>query len=101
MPETARVRISCLKTKKHHKKEIMNIFSILTSGARRGSSTYNRCYEYREKKRRKCHFDLSESVHETEYTNVKRPVDPSTKKPIEPAHKFEVTTEPDSFTQEK
>ena len=32
---------------------------------------------------------------------MKRPVDTQTKEPIEPAHKFEVTLEPDSFTEEK
>jgi arginyl-tRNA---protein transferase len=33
--------------------------------------------------------------------NVKRPIDKETKEPIEPAHKFEVTLEPDTFTEEK
>lgn len=32
---------------------------------------------------------------------MKRPVDKWTKEPIEPAHKFEVTLEPDLFTKEK
>lgn len=53
------------------------------------------------KRRRRDHFDLSESVHASEYSNVKRPVDPRTNEPIEPAHKFEVILEPDNFTEEK
>ncbi|KAK2758282.1 Arginyl-tRNA--protein transferase 1 [Arachnomyces sp. PD_36] len=56
---------------------------------------------YREKRLRKQFFDLLKSVYETEYVNVKRPINPSTKQPIEPAHRFEVVTEPDTFTQEK
>jgi arginyl-tRNA---protein transferase len=44
---------------------------------------------------------LQASVHAVEYFNVKRPIDPATKNPIEPAHKFEVSIEPDKFTKEK
>lgn len=40
-------------------------------------------------------------MHEAEYANVKRPIDPKTKRPIEPAHRFEVTTEGDSVSQAK
>lgn len=40
-------------------------------------------------------------MHESEYSNVKRPIDPATKLPIEPAHRFEVTTESDSVSQAK
>ena len=32
---------------------------------------------------------------------MKRPIDRETNTPIEPAHKFEVTLEPDRFTEEK
>ncbi|KAK2777725.1 Arginyl-tRNA--protein transferase 1 [Onygenales sp. PD_12] len=55
----------------------------------------------REKKHRKTHFDVLTQIHETEYANVKRPIDPKTKKPIEPAHRFEVNIESDSFSQAK
>ncbi|CAG8034123.1 unnamed protein product [Penicillium salamii] len=54
-----------------------------------------------EKKHRKCNFDVLSAVHSSEYDNIKRPVDPATKCPIEPAHRFEVTTESDSVTQAK
>ena len=54
-----------------------------------------------EKKYRKCNFDLLSVVHEAEYSNVKRPIDPETKLPLEPAHRFEVTTEGDSISQNK
>ena len=56
---------------------------------------------YREKNRRKCHFDLLPRVHEAEYSYVKRPKDPKTGEIIEPAHKFEITVETDSISQSK
>ena len=56
---------------------------------------------FREKKRRKNRFDLSDAVHESEYQHVKRPIDTRIQRQIEPAHKFEVTLEPDNFTEEK
>ncbi|PWY74416.1 arginine-tRNA-protein transferase [Aspergillus heteromorphus CBS 117.55] len=54
-----------------------------------------------EKKHRKCNFDLLSTVHEAEYSNVKRPIDPKTKKHLEPAHRFEVNLEGDSVSQAK
>ncbi|PYI35327.1 Arginyl-tRNA-protein transferase [Aspergillus indologenus CBS 114.80] len=54
-----------------------------------------------EKKSRKSHFDLLGAVHEAEYSNVKRPIDPKTKKYLEPAHRFEVNLEGDSLSQAK
>lgn len=56
---------------------------------------------HREKKHRKCNFDLLSAVHQSEYGHVKRPIDPATKRPIEPAHRFEVTIEGDSVSQAK
>jgi arginine-tRNA-protein transferase len=55
----------------------------------------------REKKLRKCNFDLLAAVHEADYSNVKRPIDPKTKKLLEPAHRFEVNIEGDSISQAK
>jgi arginine-tRNA-protein transferase len=47
----------------------------------------------REKKKQKNAFDLNATIHESEYTN---------KKPdLEPEHRFEVTLEADTFTEEK
>jgi arginine-tRNA-protein transferase len=46
-----------------------------------------------EAARRKNDFDLVERVHESEYKSLKTPPDP--------AHRFEVTLEPDTFTDEK
>ncbi|KZF20022.1 arginine-tRNA-protein transferase 1 [Xylona heveae TC161] len=46
-----------------------------------------------EKSRRKNEFDLVHSLHECESANVKRPP--------QPEHTFEVTLEPDTFTEEK
>ena len=49
--------------------------------------------EFREKKKQNNTFDLKATVHESEYAN---------KKPdLEPEHRFEVTLEPDTFTEEK
>ena len=55
----------------------------------------------RDKRRRRSKFDLLTSLHASEYGQIKRPIDPKTKKPIEPAHKFEVTLESDAFSVEK
>ncbi|KAH8699297.1 arginine-tRNA-protein transferase 1 [Talaromyces proteolyticus] len=54
-----------------------------------------------EKKRAKQEFDLVKAVHASEYSSLQRPLDPKTKRPIEPAHKFEVTIEGDSVSQRK
>ncbi|KAJ5256579.1 arginine-tRNA-protein transferase [Penicillium angulare] len=54
-----------------------------------------------EKKYRKCNFDLLAAVHEIEYENLKRPIDPGTKRALEPAHRFEVNIEGDSVSQAK
>lgn len=50
-------------------------------------------HNLREKKRLKDTFDLRNAVHESERANLK----PG----IEPEHRFEVTLEPDKFTEEK
>ncbi|KAL3462878.1 arginine-tRNA-protein transferase [Aspergillus heterothallicus] len=54
-----------------------------------------------QKKHLKCNFDLLDAVHRVEYNSVKRPVDPKTKKPLEPAHRFEVNIEGDTVSQAK
>lgn len=60
------------------------------------------CPESREIKRgRKTTFDLSHKVHKSEYDNIERPINPKTKHAIGPAHRFEVTLEPDVLTEEK
>ena len=56
---------------------------------------------YREKRQSRDKFDLITTVHKAEYGNVKRPVGKKSGKPLEPAHKFEVNLEGDSFTKEK
>ncbi|KAJ5190558.1 uncharacterized protein N7498_009543 [Penicillium cinerascens] len=60
------------------------------------------CPRSREEKRhRKCNFDVVSAVHESEYGNIKRPIDPATKRPLEPAHRFEINIEGDSVSQAK
>lgn len=56
---------------------------------------------HREKRRCKSYFAVCKAVHESEYSFVKKPFDSKTKQVIEPAHTFEVSLEPDSFTEEK
>ena len=56
---------------------------------------------HREKRRLRDTFHLSLAVHKAEYDHVKRPRDKKTKHPIEPAHRFEINLEGDSFTKEK
>ncbi|PSK36119.1 hypothetical protein B9Z65_5934 [Elsinoe australis] len=45
-----------------------------------------------EKKQQKQGFDLIHAIHEAEVSNLK---------PVEPDHRFEVTLEPDTFSEEK
>ncbi|KAJ5627093.1 arginine-tRNA-protein transferase [Penicillium herquei] len=54
-----------------------------------------------EKRDRKCNFNVLSAVHEVEYGNLKRPIDPATKRALEPAHRFEVNLEGDSASQAK
>lgn len=65
------------------------------------SSLTDICLAHREKKIRKNSFDLRDAIHEPEYQHIERPIDTRTKEPIEPLHRFEVTLEPDKFTEEK
>lgn len=44
---------------------------------------------------------MADAVHQAEYDRVKRPIDPKTKKHLEPAHRFEVNLEGDSISQAK
>lgn len=46
-----------------------------------------------EKGQQRNSFGLIEAIHESEYSNIKRPP--------EPAHRLEVSLEPDNFTEEK
>lgn len=56
---------------------------------------------FREKRKNRDKFDLLSAVHRAEYSLVQRPRNKNTDKPIEPAHKFEVSLEGDSCTKEK
>ncbi|KZZ92282.1 arginyl-tRNA-protein transferase 1 [Ascosphaera apis ARSEF 7405] len=56
-----------------------------------------------QKRQRRSKFNVFDRIHDAEYSNIPRPIDPSTspKRPIEPAHKFEVNLESDSFSLNK
>ncbi|KAL8630826.1 hypothetical protein Q9189_003495 [Teloschistes chrysophthalmus] len=55
----------------------------------------------REKHWRRNHFDLCTAIHETESPCVPKPIDPRVREPIKPAYRFDVSLEPDIFTEEK
>ena len=55
----------------------------------------------RVKRQKRDKFDLTEATHLSEYANVQRPKSPRSGVTIEPAHKFEVNLEGDSFSKEK
>ncbi|KAI9820597.1 MAG: Arginyl-tRNA--protein transferase 1 [Pycnora praestabilis] len=54
-----------------------------------------------EKAYRRNEFDLCRTVHESEASNLKWPLNPAAENPVQPDHKFEVTMEPSTFTEEK
>ena len=70
----------------------VNIFQILE---------YAHTHCVREKKRLRNEANLQQKLHEAEYSNLPRPYDKKAKSHLAPAHKFEVSLEPDSFTEEK
>ncbi|PLB55707.1 Arginyl-tRNA-protein transferase [Aspergillus steynii IBT 23096] len=98
---TMRMEASAFKPRKDQRKAInrWNKFILGPEYIRRAAYL---CPKSRgEKKHRKQTFDVSDVVHEAEYSNVKRPLDPKTKKLLEPAHRFEVNIEGDSISQAK
>ncbi|KAL2001036.1 hypothetical protein VTN02DRAFT_2328 [Thermoascus thermophilus] len=98
---TLRLDASEFKPRKDQRKAI-NRWNKFVLGPEYIRKAARLCPKTREEKRyRKQHFDLLTAVHEAEYSNVKRPIDPETKRPLEPAHKFEVTTDTDSISQAK
>lgn len=92
--------VRCLEGKSHSS----NKYELYKEG---GSPALSDCLAgladlgFRDKKRRKTVFDLGHAVHESQYSNVQKPVNRKTGKSIEPAHRFEVSLEPDNFTEEK
>ncbi|KAB8235495.1 arginine-tRNA-protein transferase [Aspergillus alliaceus] len=98
---TMRLEASAFKSRRDQRKALnrWNKFILGPEYIRRAAYLCPRTRE--EKKHRKCNFDLLAAVHEAEYSNVKRPVDPKTKKLLEPAHRFEVNLEGDSISQAK
>ncbi|KAH8427525.1 arginyltransferase [Aspergillus melleus] len=98
---TMRLEASAFKPRKDQRKAInrWNKFILGPEYIRRAAYL---CPKSRaEKKHRKQNFDVLDVVHEAEYSNVKRPLDPKTKKLLEPAHRFEVNIEGDSISQAK
>ncbi|MCJ1407973.1 Arginyl-tRNA--protein transferase 1 [Ptychographa xylographoides] len=98
---TIRLDGSAFTPRKDQRKAV-NRFTDYVLGPEYSSLAARLCPKSRsEKKRRKGAFTLCEAIHEPEYQNIKRPINPRAKKPIEPAHRFEVTLEQDGFTEEK
>ncbi|KAL2825153.1 arginine-tRNA-protein transferase [Aspergillus cavernicola] len=98
---TMRLEVSAYKPRRDQRKAInrWNKFILGPEYIRRVAYLCPKTRE--EKKSRKCNFDLLSAVHGVEYSNVKRPVDPKTKRPLEPAHRFEVNIEGDAVSQAK
>ena len=85
-----------------NQRKALNRWNRYISGIEYKTKAAKLCPRSRDEKRqRKAVFDLCDSVHFSEYGNIARPVDPKTKKSIEPAHKFEINLESDSFSKEK
>ncbi|CEL00612.1 Putative Arginyl-tRNA--protein transferase 1 [Aspergillus calidoustus] len=98
---TMRLEATAYKPRRDQRKAInrWNKFVLGPEYIRRAAYLCPRTRE--QKKHRKCNFDLLDAVHAVEYSNVKRPVDPKTKRPLEPAHRFEVNIEGDTVSQAK
>ncbi|KAJ5129396.1 uncharacterized protein N7515_005435 [Penicillium bovifimosum] len=98
---TLRLEASAYRPRRDQRKAInkWNKFILGPEYMRKAARLCPRTRE--EKKHRKCNFDLLSAVHQSEYDQVKRPIDPATKRPIEPAHRFEVSFEGDSVSQAK
>ncbi|KIW63300.1 hypothetical protein, variant 1 [Phialophora macrospora] len=98
---TIRLKASEFKPKKDQRQAI-NRWNDFVLGPEYKRKAAMLCPQTREEKRRlRGCFDLSLAVHKAEYDNISRPGDKRTGNPIEPAHKFEVNLEGDSFTREK
>ncbi|WEW57224.1 Arginyl-tRNA--protein transferase 1 [Emydomyces testavorans] len=80
-------------------KKAMNRWNKFVLGQEYIRNAAKLCPKTREEKRyRKNTFDVRQRVHEAEYSQLKRPINPKTRRPIEPAHKFEVNIESDSLS---
>ncbi|QQK42687.1 Arginine-tRNA-protein transferase, C-terminal [Penicillium digitatum] len=98
---TLRLEASAYRPRRDQRKAI-NKWNKFILGSEYMRKAARLCPRTREEKRhRKCNFDLLSAVHQSEYDYIKRPIDPATKLPIEPAHRFEVTIEGDSVSQAK
>ncbi|KAJ5540971.1 hypothetical protein N7494_006047 [Penicillium frequentans] len=98
---TLRLEASAYRPRRDQRKAI-NRWNKFILGPEYMRKIANLCPRSREeKKHRKCNFDLLSAVHEAEYSNLKRPIDPATNRALEPAHRFEVNIEGDSVSQAK
>ncbi|KAL8890678.1 MAG: hypothetical protein Q9205_000935 [Flavoplaca limonia] len=83
-------------------RQTINAWNRFVTGPEYRAKAARLCPKTREeKKRRKNHFDLLTAVHDVESPWVQRPTDSRTKRPITPAHEFEVLLEADDYTEEK
>ncbi|KAK5081153.1 Arginyl-tRNA--protein transferase 1 [Lithohypha guttulata] len=98
---TIRLKGADFKAKKEQRSAInkLNDFVLGPEYKRKAAML---CPQSRDAKRQKRDkFDVTEAAHRAEYSRLPRPEGKRTGKSIEPAHKFEVTLEGDSCTQEK
>lgn len=98
---TIRAKAADFKAKKQHRSAV-NKLNNYVIGPEYKYKAGLLCPQSRQLKREnRDRFDVVEAVHKAEYGRLSKPVGKKSNQPIEPAHKFEVSLEPDSCNKEK
>ena len=98
---TIRLKATDFRAKKEQRSAInrLNDFVIGSDYKRKAAMLCPQSRDLKKQKRDK--FDVADVVHKAEYDRLPKPIGKKTKKSIEPAHKLEITLEPDTSTKEK
>lgn len=98
---TIRLKAADYKAKKEHRSAInkLNDYVLGPEYKRKAATLSPQPREVKRQKRGT--FDVVEAVNSAQYDRLPRPTSPMTGKPIEPAHRLEITLEADSCTKEK
>lgn len=98
---TIRLKASDYQAKKEQRSAI-NKLNDFVLGPEYKHKAAMLCPQPRDAKRlKRDKFDVVDAVHKAEYDCLPKPTGKKTGKPIEPAHKLEITLEPDNCTKEK
>ena len=98
---TIRLKAADLRAKKEQRSAINKLNDFIL-GADYKHKAAVLCPQSRASKRQKRDvFDVVDVAHKAEYHRIAKPIGKQSQAPIEPAHKFEVTLEPDSCNKEK